>query len=278
MIAAFGLLLLTGTVSATVGAANPSPQPDSRHVITRLGDQPPAGPSVTVAATAPQSFRFAAQGHVTVPGESGDLALAISGELALPDRLHAALTLTLHDGTTSDTVGPLELVVVGTTPYVHLTGGLSPNGKDVWVLVDTPGGLGPLPTMMLPNLGSLTPVTTLTQTLADETISGTETTHTRTTVDATALLSGGAKNAKPSSLTIDLWSGKDDNFPRRVGINGNVTIDPAALISLIGDNTTAPSAQPVTLSLALTIDFTDLNAPVTVSAPATFVKLSDLVK
>lgn len=277
LIVALGLLLFS-SVPAAVSAANPSPQPDPRKVITRLGDQPPAGPAAGLAPSVPQSFRFTAQGRITVPGESGELSLAINGEFALPDKMHLTLSVTLKEGASNDTVGPLELIVIGKTPYIHLTGDLSPSGKDIWVLVDNPGGAGTFPTTVLPDLGKLPPVSTQTQTLGDETINGTLTTHTRTTVDATALFSGGVKNAKPSTLTVDVWAGKSDNFPRRVGINGNLTIDPAALATMIGEDMAVPSGQPVTLTLAMTMDFTDLNAPVTINAPTTFVKLSDVVK
>lgn len=272
------LLLLIGALPMSVAAADPAPRPDPLHVITRLGDQPPAGTPAVAKASAVQSFRFSARGRLTVPGESGDLTLTMSGEFALPDRLHAALTLKLQDKTTSDTVGPLELTLIGSTPYVHLPADLSPTKRDVWVLIDNPDGGGALPTAMVPNLGNLPPVSTQTQTLADETIGGTLTTHTRVIVDATALFSGGAKNAKPSNLTVDVWTGKADNFPRRVGINGDLTIDPDALASLIGGGTSTGSAKPVTMTLSFTIDFTDLNAPVTINAPTTFVKLSDFVK
>jgi len=277
-VVAVGFLMLLGTLPSAVTAADPSPGPDPRQVITRLGDQPPAAAPLAANASTLQSFRFTAQGRLTMPGESGEISLAMKGECATPDRLHATVTLTLRDKSSNDSLGPLELVVIGKTPYVHLTGDLSPTGKDIWVLIDNPDGTGSFPMTMLPNFASLPPVSTQTQTLADETINGTLTTHMRTTVDATALFSGGAKNAKPSTLTVDTWTGKSDNFPRRVGINGGLTIDPAALASLVGGSASDFSGKPVTLALALTIDFSDLNAPVTVNAPTTFVKLSDVLK
>jgi hypothetical protein len=279
LIAGVVFLVLIGALPVSLAAADPSSQPDPRLVITRLGDQPPAGPPPAATATTamPKSFRFSAQGRLTVPGESGEITLAMNGEVGVPDRLHATLTLSIQDTGSNDSIGPLEVVVVGTSPYVHLTGDASPTGKDIWVLIDNPGGAGSFPASMLPDFGNLPPVPTQTQTLGDETINGTLTTHMRTTVDATALF-GGAKNAKPSTLTVDVWTGKSDNFPRRASINGNVTIDPTALASLVGGSASDFSGPPVTLSLALTINFTDLNVPVTIDAPTTFVKLSDVLK
>src|SRR5436305_9937034 len=117
---AIGMLFLIGALPLAVAAADPSPVPDSRQVITRLGDQPPAGlPAAVAQSTMLQSFRFTAQGRISAPGEPGDITLAMTGEFAMPDRLHATLKATLHDTNSNDSVGPIELTVVGGKPYVH---------------------------------------------------------------------------------------------------------------------------------------------------------------
>jgi len=279
--------LLAVMAPVGVGAADPAGKPDPRYIITRLGDQPPvaavAAPMTTpttptaTAPMLPQSFRFTAQGRITVKGTPGDLMLAMKGEFAKPDRLHA--TLALSDSSSSDTIPPIELLVIGQSPYVHLTGDASPTGMDVWVLVDNPTGLTSVPGASIPNLANLPPVSTQMQTLGDETINGAPTTHTRTTVDATMLLGGTAKGAKPSMLTVDVWTGKSDNFPRRVSVNGNLTIDPSALAGgQTGSPTATLPASAVDATLSFTMDFSDFNAAVTINPPAAFVKLSDLLK
>lgn len=255
-------------------AADTAPKPDPRYVITRLGDQPPVLPAIAPAtATQVQSFKFSAQGTISIAGPGGgDLRLTMTGEFAAPDRAH--MTVTLMDPKSGETI-PLEMIVIGTTPYIHLTGDLSPNGKEIWVLVDNPGGKNSIPGVNVPNLAHLPPVSTQMQTIGDETINGTPTTHTRTTIDATMLL-GGAKGAKPSTLTLDMWTGKSDNFPRRLTISGSLSIDPNALLGMTG-GTPSSAAEIVNGTIAFTMNFTDLNAPVTISAPAAFVKLSDLL-
>jgi LppX_LprAFG lipoprotein len=270
------VLMLGGLLPLAVGAAAPPVGVDPRLIITRLGDQPPAGVSSTPGAAASlQSFHFVAQGMLTISGEPDKISLAMNGDFAMPDRLHATVTLT--DSASNDTIPPIEFVVVGSTPYVHLTGDLSPAGKDLWVLIDNPDGMGGMfPAGMMPNLANLPPIPTQTQTVGDETINGTLTTHMRTTIDATALLGGMSKSARPSKLTVDTWTGKADNLPRRVAVNGNLSIDPNALAAQLGQETVS-GARPVNANFTFTVDFTNLNAPVTITAPASFVKLSTLL-
>jgi hypothetical protein len=257
-------------------AADPTPKPDLRYVITRLGDQPPVLPTIGpgTATAQVQSFKFSAQGVISIAGpDGGDLRLAMTGEFAMPDRLH--LTVTFTDPQAGEII-PIELIVIGTTPYLHLTKDLAPNGKDTWVLVDNPGGMNSLPGVNLPNVANLPPVSTQMQTIGDETVGGVPTTHTRTTIDATALLGGSAKGAKPSMLTLDLWTGKSDTFPRRLTINGALSIDPNALLGLT-DGTPSSAADIVNATLTFSMNFTDLNTPVTIAAPTAFVKLSDIL-
>lgn len=269
-----------------VAADTPSSAANLPYFITRLGVPdvtPPPAPSpatkpTTPAASSVQSFRFTAQGQISIASPKDTVKLSLNGEASLPSNVH--MMLTLSDTSSSQPIGPLEVVVIGTTPYVHLTGKDSPTGKDIWVLVDNPNGMSGLPGANLPGLANIPPPTTQTQTLGDETINGTLTTHTRTTIDATALLGGSAKGAKPSTLTLDLWAGKSDNFPRRMTINGSLSIDPTALANLAGNTSSASatSIPPVDATLTFSMDFTDLNTPVTITAPASYSKLSDLLK
>lgn len=270
------LVLVFGGVLPLAVTAAPPTGIDPRLVITRLGDQPPAGvSSAPGTATMLQSFHFVAQGTLTISGQPDTLSLAMNGDFAMPDRLHATVTLT--DSVSTDTIPPIELVVVGSKPYVHLTGDASPTGKDIWVLIDNPDGTGGMfPGGMMPNLANLPPIPTQTQTIGDETINGTPTMHMRTTIDATALLGGMSKGAKPSKLTVDTWTGKADNLPRRVALNGNLSIDPNVLAAQFGQEMDA-TAKPVNAMLSFTVDFSNLNAPVTITAPTSFVKLSDLL-
>jgi hypothetical protein len=273
-------LLVGGLLPLAVAAADPSAGPDPRLVVTRLGDQPPAAsPSVPGGAAMLQSFHFSAQGKITVGGTSPDtLSLTMNGDFAMPDRLHA--TVTVSDTASTGTIPPIELVVVGSQPYIHLTGSASPTGKDVWVLIDNPSGTGMFPGGMMPNLANLPPIPTQTQTVGDETINGTLTTHMRTTIDATALLGGSSKGAKPSNLTVDIWTGKSDNLPRRIAVNGSLSIDPNSLAAQFGGAAaTAPTTavMNVDATISFTMDFSNLNLPVTITAPTSFVKLSDFL-
>src|SRR6185312_14691076 len=109
------------------------------------------------------------------------------------------------------------------------------------------------------NLANLPPIPIQTQTVGDETINGTLTTHMRTTTDATALLGGSSKTAKPSNLTVDVWMGKSDNLPRRVAVNGSLSIDPNSLAAQFGGATAAAAApaMPVDATITFTMDFTN---------------------
>lgn len=282
LLVSMGLLLMM-LAPLTAAAADPVRFPDIRYVITRLGDQPVlVAPTANTAATSVQSFRFSAQGQITAKGEKGALKIGLKGEAASPDRVH--MTLTLTDTTSSTPIPPIELIVVGSTPYIYLPADIAPDGKATWVLIDNASslfggaaGMG----MNMPNLANLPPISSDTQTLGDETINGTATTHMRTTIDATALLSGSAKNAKPSKLTADIWTGKADGFPRRVAVNGTFALDLNALASLFGsagDLTDLPPLPPVEATVTFTVDFTDINASVTITPPTTFIKLSDALK
>lgn len=273
IIALVGLLALVGAFPLTAGAADPlSSVPDPRYVITRLGDQstvtatprPMAGAQV-------QSFRFAAQGRVTAAGEPDELRLAMQGEFAMPDRFRA--TLTISDPTEPAPV-TFDVIVIGDKLYIRLPPDLALDGKELWVLIDDPRGLGAVPGAKMPGLATLPPIPTQMQTLGDETINGVLTTRTRTTIDATALLGGSAQGAQPSTLTLDLWTGKADNFPRRLAINGTAAINPDALFGL--DSSPRSAAATVTVTIAFTMDFTDINVPITIVAPATYVNLSSL--
>ena len=104
---------------------------------------------------------------------------------------------------------------------------------------------GMFPGGMMPNLANLPPIPTQTQTIGDETINGTLTTHMRTTIDATALLGGMSKSAKPSKLTVDIWTGKADNLPRRVAVNGSLSIDPNSLAAQFGQEMRCQRRRPV---------------------------------
>jgi hypothetical protein len=273
------IVLVGGLLPLAVAAADPSTGIDPRLIITRLGDQPPAGPSSAPSAPGAtamlQSAHFSAQGTITISNPPDTLSLTMNGDVAMPGRFHA--TVTVADNASTTTIPPIEVVVVGSSPYVHLTGSASPTGKDVWVLVDNPAGTGMFPGGMVPNVANLPSIPTQTQTLGDETINGTLTTHMRTTIDATALLGGSSKSAKPSTLTADIWTGKSDNLPRRVAVNGSLSIDPNSLAAQFGGGATASPAMPVDATITFTIDFSNLNVPVTITAPTSFVKLSDLL-
>lgn len=279
LMTAIVIILIGGLLPLAVGAADPSTGISPRLIITRLGDQPPASPSsapgVPGATATLQSVHFAAQGTITMSNPPDTISLTMNGDYAMPDRFHA--TVTVADKASTTTIPPIEVVVVGSSPYVHLTGSASPTGKDVWVLVDNPAGTGMFPVGMAPNLASLPSIPTRTQTLGDETINGTLTTHMRTTIDATALLGGSSTNAKPSKLTADVWTGKSDNLPRRVTANGSLSIDPNSLAAQFGGGATASPATPVDATITFTVDFSNLNVPVTITAPTSFVKLSDLL-
>jgi hypothetical protein len=299
------LILLTCSCALpfSAAAATPTPPPDPRYVITRLGDQPPPGPAPRPAtiASSIQSFRVSMQVRITAPGGTEELRQSVTGEFALPDRAHT--TTVLSDSLSADT-DTFDWIAIGKDNYLYFDQIPTAAGPGAWVLFDDPefanqpDGRDITSGADLLNLVNVLPILPGTEIIGDETINGVLTTHTRATVDARTYV--GAADYVPTELdgarvhpllTLDLWTGKSDNFPRHLTLTGNLFIDPARLLGQMGSTPSSdadlldavtsyaingPGKVPAPASFVM--DFTDLNAPVTIDAPATFVKLSDLFK
>jgi hypothetical protein len=295
------ILVCAWTLPSRAAAATPTPHPNPRYVITRLGDQPPPGtaPRPATLASSIQSFRVSMQVRIIAPGGTEELRQSMTGEFALPDRAHTTTVLSDSLSAATDT---LDWIAIGKDNYLYFDQLPTAAGPGAWVLFDDPAfanqpdGRDITDGADLLNLVNVLPSLPGTEIIGDETINGVLTTHTRATVDASTYV--GAADYVPLTfdgarvhpfLTLDLWTGKSDNFPRHLTLTGNLFIDPARLLGQMGSTPSSdtdlsdavnsyaingPGKVPAPARFVM--DFTDLDAPVTIDAPATFIKLSDL--
>jgi hypothetical protein len=195
---------------------------------------------------------------VAAPEVALELRLAMSGEYVLPDRAHTKLVESSVSADGSSATEPVEEIAIGNDLYVFadtlLTAPLR-KGPATWVLIDDPETASKLDRWRLVggtyilSLVTMLPDVMPAQIIGDETIRGEPTTHTRATVDEATFF----ETDEHLPLTLDLWMGKSDNFPRHLTLSG--------------------SDRGVTENMV--IDFTDLNASVTIAAPTPFIKRSD---
>ncbi len=253
------ILLLLLAAPLTVGAADPVP---AANIITRLGAPPPViAPMLAMMGDArtAQTAHFVAKGSITATGD--DLTIALNGDVSMQGNLRMRLTLggSVLAGTP---VPPIDIISVNNELYVYVPAEFGIGDTAAWVLIDqnvlntNMRGSGS-EVAQLRDLASLLQQVKVgkIETLADETVNGTLSVHQRVMVDIAGLVG----NDKPVPLTVDLWQGKADMQPRRLTINGTYTDS--------GD----------TATFAFAMDFTYDDAPVAVTRPATFVKLSTLL-
>jgi hypothetical protein len=230
------------------------------------------------------------QARITAPGGAEELRMTMTSDVVLPDRVHTRMVFS--DSLSAETQ-TLEVVSIGPDTYVYFDPSLTANGQGMWVLIDDsaalsqPEGRDITWGADLVQLVSALPVLPGAQTIGDETIDGVPTTHTRTTVDAMTYV--GAADDLP--LTLDLWTGTSDTFPRHLTLTGTLRIDPDRLLGQPGGKVssaegpadavlsyTDAGAGSVDAPARFDLEFTDLNAPLAVEAPATYVTLADLFK
>jgi len=294
--AVVGIALLTciamstpGTVSADDGVVVTPPNYYAQRLGGPIINYASATPTVVAMPVTPRSSRFTGHGQVSVSGSPmvPTLTFAVRGEQMQPASAH--LVLTLDSATGPAAIPPIEVTVVDTKVYVHLTGTLAPNGRDEWLLIDgldnsLPATAASMTTMM--GASSLSPNAVTIQTLGDETINGVPTTHQRATVDPATLVglvngaaTTGSQGARvqQASAVVDFWIGKSDHYLHRATLTEQIRIDPRALTSMGTPATMEGGTGPVDAAVTFTIDFTDFNTPVTITPPATYTKLSDVV-
>jgi hypothetical protein len=203
--------------------------------------------SAAVKTTDATSEHMTLKGSVTVAGQS--VLLNGEGDFDNPNRRG-----TLHLGfNAAGLEGSIDQVITGTTLYMRspLFADALPKGKS-WLKLDL-AKAAKAQGIDFSTLGAQDPTQTLDQLKAlqsvreigDETIDGTETTHYRGRLQATAKLKSLLPNATYGPY--DIWIGKDDGYVRRVKLSFATTTNQR---------------------IALTTSFSDFGKDVKVSVPA----------
>ncbi len=239
------------------------------------------------ATTKTQAFRFASTRTVAVGADvMPDISFASNGEQVGQDRLHTSTTLTSG----SIRLDPFEATQIGRDAYVHLPGSLTPTGVDQWLQLDVLGGLlsGVISPIALQQaspgdaLALLNDVSDA-QTVGDETINGVNTTHLRGTIDLAKATTGNGPLAglgniyggPQSTVTVDVYVGKDNGLVRRLVFVSKADVDLSTLNlgSVLGVTPGFISTNALTNA---TFDFTDYNiAGIAVDPPVRFMRVSD---
>ncbi len=241
------------------------------------------------ATTRAQAFRFASTRMVAVGSDvAPDITFVSNGEQVGQDRLHTSTTLT-SGGIRLD---PIEATQIGHDAYVHLPGSLTPNGVDQWLQLDVLGGLlsgiiSPIALQQASPGDALALLNDLSdaQTLGDETINGVNTTHLRGTVDLAKATAGNGPLAglgniyggPQSTVTVDVYVGKDNNLVRRLVFVSKADVDLSTLNlgSVLGVMPGFISTNALTNA---TFDFTDYNlTSLAVNPPVRFTRVSDYI-
>lgn len=269
--------LLVAAVPFVVAAETARPRPVT---LAQVAQQ--------MAAPAPTSYRFMMSGSIADAGTGDQVTLMGNGSQVGTDRTD--MTLTVGGAGLSGTP-PIQLTRVGNDLYVFLSGILSPTGSDQWVLIDgqTSGLAGMMPQVMAMNpldgaallAGANASGMTNTQTLADETINGVATTHSRVTMVPGASTSSASPLAGTGvdipNATVDVFTGKADGLIRRIALTTQAVVDPNGVSQMLGGGPAAgATGVAVTANIAFMMDFTDFNnTGIVINAPANAVPLTD---
>lgn len=282
----------TATTAPTATAASATAVPTANRGTATVAAQQTADAASTIrlayaATTAVHSFRFSATSSVSVVGKSVPATgFTTTGEQVLPDRVH---TTTSINSTSSVSVDMFETVRIGKDVYLHLPASLAPDGKDQWVLLDSLGSF--LPDIVGASSTSQNPLDAVAilkdlqnvQKIGDETVNSTPTTHYRATLKAPTssqsnpigdFINGLISRVEDTATTVDVWVGTNDNLVRRISIVNSTRLGFDIASRKTPPAPTASSAP--TTQTALTVDFTDFDASLTIAPPATFKRLSDL--
>ena len=123
-----------------------------------------------------------------------------------------------------------------------------------------------------------------TQTLADETINGVATTHSRVTMAPSASMGSASPLAGTGvdipNATVDVFTGKQDGLIRRIALTTQAVVDPNAVSGMLmggpAAGATSATSASVSANIAFTMDFTDFNNKgIVIDAPANAVPLTD---
>lgn len=206
----------------------------------------------------PSSARFVMSGSISSEGQT----IPISGSGAFAGSNGTVdLTLTAPEGATSrpDKI-TASVIVLGDKLYFKL-GGLGLEDDDEWYVTDIAAVMG-MPGSIIGMPGSMTDVEPIldaavkSKEIGKETIAGAQTTRYQIDVDLMQLaLAAGlpTEGTEDSTLSMLLWVGDDDKYVHQFTLMLSVS-------STSGDIT-------VSLSMDLTMTFSDFNAPIEITAP-----------
>lgn len=272
-----GLLALTLVIAVAVAAFAAAAAPADATLLRSTYD----------ATTKAQSLRFLSTRTITISTDTTpDVTFTTNGEQVGTDRLHTSTMISSG----SINLDPLESTQIGRDTYVHLTGSFTPNGADQWLELDVLGGLisgivSPIALQQASPGDALALLNTVVdaQTVGDEPINGVNTTHLRGTIDLARATAGngplaglGNVYAGPqSTVTMDVFVGKDDNLVRRLAFVSKADVDLSTLNlgSILGQPSGTLSTNALTNA---TFDFMDYNATSTiVDPPIQFTRVSE---
>jgi len=246
---------------------------------------PPGGTSGPMSATSPvTAFRFKLQGTIAVNGvpDGGTLAFTAIGEASGTNRVHMLLTVS---GTGIPTPQAAEISLIGNDSYFRtLTPGVSGAGQ--WIKADSTGttnGFGTTSATMpsdLLNGSALLASSPGLQTLSDETVNNTLTTHVHMNADArSASDTFAGTGITLLQAAFDAYIGKSDGKVHRFMLGASAQIDLATLADLFNTGSSAATAPPPTgtaiITFTLAMDFTDFNdATIAITPPASAIPLA----
>ena len=243
---------------------------------------PPGGTSGPTSATSPvTAFRFKLKGTIAVNGvpDGGTLAFTAIGEASGANRVHMLLTVS---GTGIPTPQAAEISLIDNDSYFRtLTPGVSGVGQ--WIKTDSTNGFGTtsaaMPSDLLNGSALLTSSPEL-QTLPDETVDSTLTTHIRMSADArSASDTFAGTGITLLQAAFDAYIGKSDGKVHRFVLGASARIDLATLADVFNTGGSAATAPPPTgtaiTTFTLAMDFTDFNdATIVITPPVSAISLA----
>jgi hypothetical protein len=238
-----------------------------------------------------KSAKFDLQGHVamTFPpqmaqmfgqsGANGTLTVDLTGngEAQFPDRYHMTVNAKMAGFSIAT-----EVIVANGKAYIKnpLTQKWEASAQS-GNLTDQLGQPDPLSyDQYLKNVKSI-------KDRGDTSLGGTTVHHYQLTPDKDKLLASLAKRPSMTpqalaavkqvldsgTMTIDVWFGKDDHLVRRVSVNADYTVDLNQLLGSLGASAATsgsqlPAGAAIHAIAAVTINYHDFDAPVTISVPS----------
>jgi hypothetical protein len=268
------------TVVALTACASPLAKPETPQQALSAAAQ---------RASQLKSAKFDLQGHVamTFPpqlaqafGQTGSTSgtltvdLGGSGEAQFPDRYHMTVNAKMAGFSVAT-----EVIVANGKAYVKnpLSGKWEASAQS-GNLTDQLGQPDPLSyDQYLKNVKSI-------KDLGDTSLGGTTVHHYQLTPDKDKLLASLSKRPSMTpqalaavkqvldsgTMTVDVWFGKDDHLVRRVSVNADYSVDLNQLLGSLGAASAGsrlPAGASIHAVAAVTINYHDFDAPVTISIP-----------